>query len=65
MSSESVYEINVPFSRYVRGVRVHSIKASTEEEALEKVRNCDYGDACVKTYTHRDDIEEDYEDAYI
>lgn len=65
MSSESMYEINVPFSGYVRGVRVYSVQASTKEEALEKVRNCDYGDARVETYTHRDDTEEDYEDAYV
>lgn len=64
MSDKQTYVVSVPFSGYVRGMRDYSVSATSEEEALEAVRNGGYDDV-LDTHIHRDDTESDWEDAYI
>lgn len=60
----SIYEINVPYSGYVRGVKVVTVEAESQEDALESVKNGNYDEVsrCIVT---RDDSESDYSDAYL
>lgn len=60
----STYEVKVPYSGYVRGIKVVTVSAGSPEEALESVKNGDY-DEVTRHITIRDDSESDYEDAYL
>lgn len=64
MSDKQTYVVSVPFSGRVRGIRDYSVSASSEEEALELVRNGEYDDV-FDTHIHRDDTASDWEEAYI
>lgn len=60
----STYEVKVPYSGYVRGIKVVTVSAESPEEALESVQNGEYAEV-TRRITVRDDSESDYEGAYL
>lgn len=60
----AIFEVNVPYSGYIRGIKVVTVTANSQEEAIERAKESDYDDV-IDTVVYRDDTDCAWEDSYI